>query len=147
MPHYAILWHNSQLFPYHIIITLISVYFQAWIPQELHRSVAAGAPDVSDVQDGHTEALRFRGQCSASCGLHRSVVLCSSVVTRHFVHMRLRILASLTYTRYMYAYMRYLSSANLLHCICSWLTENKTVYICQLILWEKYKVSNIRRRS
>lgn len=28
------------------------------IPQELRRSMAAGAPDLSDVQDGHTQTLR-----------------------------------------------------------------------------------------
>lgn len=28
------------------------------IPQELRRSLAAGAPNLSDVQDGHTQTLR-----------------------------------------------------------------------------------------
>ena len=36
---------------------------QARVPQELHRSVAFGAPHMSDVQNGHPEALRVCGQC------------------------------------------------------------------------------------
>lgn len=56
------------------IILNIFISFQAWISQKLHRPVVTRAQNMPHVQDGHPEALRFRGQCSAGGCLHRSVV-------------------------------------------------------------------------
>lgn len=49
--------------------------FQTRIPQELHRPMAVGTPNLSHVQNGHIKTLRIRGQCNTFYGNINLLVL------------------------------------------------------------------------